>query len=114
MEPLHTIIFAVLAILWVYFMVQKWRNENIKENSAGINPLYHPDFPRLSIVAFDKESCSEEVYKKYYEEVYEGKTFFWLGNIPDMPGHSLLLDYPSGHIFVAHTENFRAATEDEI
>jgi len=67
-----------------------------------------------SVVVFDKDSIPSEVYAMYYAEKFEGKTFIFLGEIPNCKGHCFLADLSTGLITgMWHTINFREATEDE-
>lgn len=71
--------------------------------------------PRINaFVVFDKRSCSKEDYEKYYEDIFEGRVFVFLGEIKQCSGHCILLDLKNGKIIgMYHTENFREATQDE-
>jgi hypothetical protein len=68
-----------------------------------------------SFVVFDKNTCNPEHYEKYYRDIFEGKTFVFLGEIKQCDGHCILADLKTGKILgMYHTENFREATEDEL
>ena len=68
-----------------------------------------------AFVVFDTEHCPQDIYNDYYKEVFEGKMFVFLGEIPQCPGHCILADLDTGNIVgMYHTDNFREATEDEV
>ena len=68
-----------------------------------------------SFVVFDKKSCSEKDYQKYYKATFEGKIFVFLGEIIQCPNHCILADLITGAIIgMYHTDNFRKAKENEI
>ena len=67
-----------------------------------------------TIVVFDKTTVFSESYDKYYAPTFEGKTFIFLGEVPNAPGHCILADLSTGLIIgMYHIENFRKATQDE-
>ncbi len=67
-----------------------------------------------SFVVFDKKSCSNEDYIRYYKETFHERLFVYLGEVKQAKGHCILADLKSGMIIgLYHTENFREATEDE-
>ena len=67
-----------------------------------------------SLVVFNKKSCSENDYKKYFKKIFEGKLFVFLGEIKQCPNHCILADLQNGKIVgMYHTDNFIEATEDE-
>jgi hypothetical protein len=67
-----------------------------------------------AIVVFDKDSLPAEIYMTYYAEKFAGKTFIFLGKVPNCKGHCILADLISGSIIgMYHTDNFREATQDE-
>lgn len=71
---------------------------------------------RNAFVIFDINSCSEEIYEKYFKDIFPlGKLFIFLGEIPQAKGHCILADLDSGKIIgMFHTSNFREATEEEV
>jgi hypothetical protein len=73
-----------------------------------------PSYPRL--MAWVK--LTEEVEKldkqyKYTETMGEGP-YIYFGEIPNMPGHCVIMNRNSKFTIGMHTENFRELTEDEI
>lgn len=74
------------------------------------------DIKKNSFVIFDENSCSTEIYEKYYKDIFpKGKLFVYLGEISQVPGHCILCDLLTGKIIgMYHTDNFRIATEDEM
>jgi len=77
----------------------------------------HKPTPRqYSFVLFDIDSVGREFYLKYFIDTFpEGKLFTFLGEVPNAPGHCILVDLTKGVVLgMYHTENFREATEDEV
>ena len=70
---------------------------------------------QYSLVVFDTDSISEKAYEEYYGETFpRGKTFIFLGEVPNARGHCVLADPETGKIIcLYHTFNFREATDDE-
>jgi hypothetical protein len=71
---------------------------------------------QYAAVIFDKSTCAtSEIYEEYYKKNFEGKTFIFLGEIPNVPGHCLIADLYTGEVSgMHHTDNFREATEEEV
>jgi hypothetical protein len=45
----------------------------------------------------------------------ERRNYVFLGNIPNMPGHCIVVDQHTGQIYTGyHTEDFKEIPEDEI
>ena len=78
-------------------------------------PSHLKELPRqYSLVVFDRESSSEEIYEKYYKDIFGERTFIFFGEVPNAPGHCILGEFETGKMIgMFHTENFREATEDE-
>ena len=56
----------------------------------------------------------DEDYELYYKH-FEDKTYIFLGEIVQAPGHCILLDIDTGKVeAMHHTDNFRQLTEDEV
>ena len=69
---------------------------------------------KLSVVVFDKERCPQDVWENYYKVQFSGKAFVYMGEIPQMPGHCVLINVDTGIAMIHETENFRLATQDEL
>jgi hypothetical protein len=68
-----------------------------------------------SFVVFDKTTCTEMDYIRYFEPIFGERVFVFLGEIKQCTGHCILADLSTGKIIgMYHTDNFREATEDEI
>jgi len=69
---------------------------------------------RLSIVMLEEWYIEE--LKKNNDKRFGKDTFFiYLGEIPNMKGHCVIIGYTSGKIYSGyHLENFRLPTEDEF
>jgi len=66
----------------------------------------------LSLVKIDKEIASTELPELKKESPHP--TFVFLGEIPQMPGHCVVVDYESGKVYSGyHTENFIELKDDE-
>jgi len=72
-----------------------------------------------AFVVFDIESCPKKIYDEFYKDTFEYSTgnlklFNFLGEVPQAPGHCILVDLDNGSIVgLYHTDNFREANEDE-
>ncbi len=57
-----------------------------------------------------------EVLKKHNDNSFSKDNWFiYLGEIPNMKGHCVIIGYESGKIYSGyHIENFRLPTEDEF
>jgi hypothetical protein len=74
------------------------------------------DTPRVNAwVVFDFSTLPNEYHSSY--PFREGINYIFMGEIPNMPGHCIILDPHTGrgkfHTGY-HTENFREAREDEL
>jgi hypothetical protein len=71
------------------------------------------EIPRsLSLVRFRFETMPNEYHAKY--PFIDGRTYVFLGEIPNMLGHCVVADHQTGQIFSGyHTENFIELSEDE-
>jgi hypothetical protein len=68
-----------------------------------------------TIVEFNKDSCTKEMYDRYYLEIFEGKHFIFLGEISNMPGHCILVDIKTGLILSGyHSDNFKEVKENDL
>jgi hypothetical protein len=66
----------------------------------------------LSLVKFRFESLPIEYHAKY--PFVTGRTYIFLGVIPNMPGHCFVADHITGQLHSGyHSENFIELTEDE-
>lgn len=67
---------------------------------------------QYSIVKFDFESINPE-YHNNYPFTDDGRYIF-LGDIPNMPGHCVVVDYMTGQVFCGyHTDSFIELDIDE-
>jgi hypothetical protein len=67
---------------------------------------------KLSLVKYDYDSNPKE-WKEKNPNAYEDYVFCYLGDIPNMPGHSYCLDLKTGKGYPFHTEDIKELTEDE-
>lgn len=69
----------------------------------------------LSMVIFDKTTCSANDWRTYYKETFENKIFVFLGTVAQTTEHCILGDLDTGKITgMYHTDNFREATDEEF
>lgn len=68
----------------------------------------------LTLVKYDYNSLPEFWKEANPTNIYEGVTFVYFGEIPQMPGHSYVQEIKTGKPRVFHTENLIALTEDEV
>ena len=69
---------------------------------------------QYSLVKFDYSGMTDE-WVKEYKKIFDVDIFIYLGEIPNMPGHCVLLRHSDGaHFFGYHIENFVELTEDEV
>jgi hypothetical protein len=72
-----------------------------------------------SLVRFDPTTLNKEYqsgpsYDTFYK-LHEGKTYIYLGDIVQAPGHCILADMDTGKIEAwYHADNFKELTEDEV
>lgn len=67
----------------------------------------------LSLVYFDFESIPK-TYKNEYPFIKD-HPYIFLGEIPNMPGHCVVLDYTNNEIYSGyHTDNFVEYNENEV
>lgn len=67
---------------------------------------------KLTLVKFKFEGTGNLSGKYPFKK---GKTYIFLGEIINMPGHCIVADYPSGYIFSGyHTDNFVELEPDEL
>ena len=78
-----------------------------------IEKYERPEPPRqYSWVYYDFETMPEE-YHSYYEK-FRNKKIIFFGEIPNMPGHCVVMSHITGNMYSGyHTENFREMDEDE-
>ena len=73
-------------------------------------------FKYLQLVKIDYSSCEKDWVKKNKKMI--DKTLkdnhIYLGQYPDMPGHSALINMRTGKLSGCHTENLRVCTEEEM
>lgn len=66
----------------------------------------------LSLVKFDFSSVTP-LYRKVYS-FKENDRYIFLGEIPNMPGHCVVIEYNKGKIYSGyHTSNFIELSEEE-
>jgi hypothetical protein len=72
------------------------------------------DIPYLSIVMLE-DWYREEVNNRNFYNFDKDNFFIYLGEIPNMLGHCVVVGYESGKIYSGyHIENFRLPTENEF
>lgn len=66
---------------------------------------------KLKLVVFDLNSCTTEIYEKYYKDKFPiGRLFVMLGEIEQCPMHCVLCDLRTGKIHpMCPIENFKYA-----
>ena len=67
---------------------------------------------QFSLVKYNYDSFPEE-WKDKNPNTYENFVFCYLGDIPNMPGHSICQDIKTGRPYVFHIEDIIELTEDE-
>jgi hypothetical protein len=68
---------------------------------------------QYSLVKFDYSSISSKFHNSF--PFTEKGIYVFLGEIPNMLGHCIIIDHKTGQIFSGyHIENFREVTEDEF
>ena len=67
---------------------------------------------KLALVKYDYNSFPED-WKKIHTNTYLNNTFCYLGNIPNMLGHSYVQDIKTGMCYIFHTEDLKELTDDE-
>jgi len=68
---------------------------------------------KLSLVRFDTSRVPRGFRRKY--PFRAGSTYIFLGEIPNMPGHCVVTDHPSGEVYSGyHTDHFAELRKDEI
>lgn len=68
---------------------------------------------KLSLVKFDYEKMPEKDHKYYIDTFKKNEHCIFLGEIPNMPGHSVIIKNNGTIIFGWHTEDFIELTVDE-
>ena len=73
-----------------------------------------PQAPRpLSLVTFDFDALPAGYHAKYPFKA--GRTYVFLGELVNMPGHCVVAEHPLGRIHSGyHTENFRELPEEKV
>jgi hypothetical protein len=67
---------------------------------------------KLSLVRFDPAQLPRPARRRYPFRV--GASYIFLGEIPNMPGHCVVADHPSGKIYSGyHTDHFIELRKDE-
>lgn len=71
------------------------------------------NMPRpLSLVRFSADDLPKE-YRNMYPFDEDG-LYIFIGEIPNMPGHCVVMDHPTGKLHSGyHCEHFTEITEDE-
>ena len=65
----------------------------------------------LSLVRFDAAALPQSFRRKY--PFRARRTYVFIGEIPNMPGHCVVADHRSGQVYSGyHTEHFVELTED--
>lgn len=68
---------------------------------------------KLSLVKFDMGNSPESDWKYY--PFAEHDHFIFMGEIPNMPEHCVIVNVKTGQVFSCyHTDNFVELTEDEV
>jgi diadenosine tetraphosphate (Ap4A) HIT family hydrolase len=68
---------------------------------------------KLSLVRFNAERLPLAVRRKY--PFRARRTYVFLGEMPNMPGHCVVIEHPSGKVFSGyHTENFVELPDTEV
>ncbi len=68
---------------------------------------------KLSLVRFDFDSIGRKYRARY--PFKEGRSYVFIGEIVNMPGHCVVADHKTGKIYSGyHTENFVELSEDEV
>ena len=71
-----------------------------------------PEPRQYSLVRFDFEGVPPEYHDKYPFE--PDGVYVYFGEIPNMPGHSVVADHKTGQIYSGfHSESFVEIPEDE-
>ena len=74
--------------------------------------MKHKQPRQYSFVKFDWDAISKKYRKKY--PFTKKSTLVYFGEIPNMPGHCVILNRDNGKIYAGfHIENFIELTEDE-
>lgn len=67
-----------------------------------------------ALVKFDYSDMNEHLKEKYVKIFGYDKVYIFLGEIPQMPGHCIVVSMNEGKILTGyHTENFIELTEEE-
>jgi len=86
--------------------------------NARWEPAINQGVPRLnSLVKFDKKGLTEKDIEFYPEEFKKQSCLVYLGEIPNMPGHCIVMSFERyDHAIYTgyHTDNFVELTEDEL
>jgi len=67
---------------------------------------------KFSLVKYDWDSFNK-AFKKNNSNPHENKVFCYIGDIPNMPGHSFVIDIRTGTPYIFHPENLKELTDDE-
>lgn len=66
-----------------------------------------------ALVRFDFDNLSEDYLKQY--PFSSDSLYVFLGEIPNMPGHCIVAEHPTGKIYSGyHIEHFREIVEDDV
>ena len=67
---------------------------------------------QYSLVKFNYDNVPIELHKDY--PFKKTNTYIFFGDIPNMPGHCIVIDFKTGNIFSGfHTDRFIEIPEDE-
>lgn len=68
---------------------------------------------KLSLVRYNYDSLPKD-FKKETSNPFEYFVFCYLGDIPNMGGHSYVQDIKTGKGYIFHTENLVEINKDEL
>lgn len=66
-----------------------------------------------TLVKYDYDKFPSD-WKEENPNIYEGMSFLYLGEVPNMKGHSYVLSMDSGIPLIFHTENLIEISDDEV
>jgi uncharacterized protein with WD repeat len=67
---------------------------------------------QYSLVKFDFSTLPDEYANQY--PFKPNKRYIFFGEMPNMEGHCIVMDYEGKHFIGYHTENFIEMNEDEL
>ena len=70
---------------------------------------------QYSLVYFNFETFPEKYHQEYLKTFKKKHPYVFFGEIPNMPGHCVVIDHYTGEIFSGyHTEDFIEIPEEEV